>query len=321
MRSEERTNAVVDISKMFWAFVVVAHHTDLFSFSIWADRCFGLFKRMCIPFFFITSAYFCWSRGNERAPSQIKRIGLLYVVWSLIYLPFDIGELSGMSLKDTLIRYLWTGNEHAMWYLWACVIAFTLIWLLLKKLQPGTVLILGGILLLIGVLKTSWAPFTERLFGVSLPDRLGGRNGLFYGFPYAAIGMYLAREPAWRERPIRGQVLGMVICSAALTMEAVVMILVCHTDETLLWLSVFPLSAFYLMVTFRMTFVLDKRLSLTLRKMSTLIYVSHGLFLIAFAECGWGIYTLLVYGSACLFALSVIWLSRKKAFRFLSVLG
>ena len=321
LQTGEKTNAVVDISKMFWAFVVVAHHTDLFAFSLWADRGFGLFNRLCIPFFFITSAFFCWSRGNDRAPAQIRRIGLLYLVWCIIYLPFDISELSTMTVSEILVRYFWNGNEHAMWYLWACVIAFTLIWILLKKLKPRTVLLVGVIFLVIGVLKTSWAPFMDRTFGFTIPDHLGGRNGLFYAFPYTALGMYLAKVPGWRERPLRWQVLGMLICGAALVAEAMLMILVYDTEQTLLWMMVFPTAAFYLMITLRMDYQLDRGLALTLRKMSTLIYVSHGLFLMAFEGSATGIYTLLVFGCASLFALLVIWLSEKKPFHFLKILG
>ena len=320
-QTKEKINAVVDISKMFWAFVVVAQHTDLFSFSIWADRGFKLVNRLCIPFFFVTSAYFCWGRGNEKAPVQIRRIGLLYLVWCLIYLPFDMKELSAMPMRDVLIRYCWTGNEHAMWYLWACVIAFTLVWLLLKKMKPKTVLIFGGVLLVIGVFKTSWAPLVERILGFSIPDRLGGRNGVFYGVPYVALGMYLAQKPDWKRRPLRGQIQGMLICGAALTAESMILILAFQTEHTLLWLSVFPLSAFYNMITLRMDYQLDRRIALILRKMSTLIYVSHGLFLMAFEGSAKGIYTLLVFGCASLFAILVIWLSNKRPFHFLRILG
>lgn len=321
LQTKEKTNAVVDISKMFWAFVVVAHHTELFAFSIWADRGFGLVKRLCIPFFFIISAYFCWSRGNERVPAQIRRIVQLYIVWCIIYLPFDIRELSAMTLPEILVRYFWNGNEHAMWYLWASVIAFTMGWFLFKKLKPKTILILGGILLAIGVLKTSWAPFVEKVLGLTLPNCLGERNGLFYGFPYVALGMYLAQNQGWRERLLRVQILGMLICGAALMMESLVMVLVFHTEHTLLWLSVFPMSAFYIMITLRMDYQLDKRIALILRKMSTLIYVSHGLFLMAFEGSATGVYTLLVFGCASLFAILVIWLSDMKPFQFLRILG
>ena len=81
----EMTNAAVDIFKFIMALLVVGIHTEPFSFNPWLDRGFGMLTRLCVPFFFMTSAYFYWI--NEKgALKYLKRLLILYLVWSVIYI-------------------------------------------------------------------------------------------------------------------------------------------------------------------------------------------------------------------------------------------
>ena len=44
-------------------------------------------------------------------------------------------------------------------------------------------------------LKEKGAPMLDRLFSVRVSDWLGSRNGLFYAFPYTALGMIISKSP------------------------------------------------------------------------------------------------------------------------------
>lgn len=161
----QQINSSVDIAKLVMAILVVGIHTEPFHANIWLDRGFGLLTRLCVPFFFITSAYFFF-KGRRSLKNYLGRIILLYVFWSLIYLPFDFSELNTMSLPQILRRYLWDGNEHALWYLQGSVIGVVIVYGLRKILSLKAVCIISFVLLVVGCVFSTYIPLVERLGGV-----------------------------------------------------------------------------------------------------------------------------------------------------------
>ena len=79
-------NGTIDIVKLLMAVLVIGIHTEPFSFHFWLDKGFGICTRLCVPFFFITSAYFYW-RKEKSAIFFLSRIVLLYVIKDLSQLP------------------------------------------------------------------------------------------------------------------------------------------------------------------------------------------------------------------------------------------
>lgn len=307
--SIQKTNSTIDIFKVIMALLVVGIHTEPFGFNVWLDRGFGIITRLCVPFFFITSAYFYWLK-EKRAFLYLKRIVLLYLIWSVIYLPFDIKEFSSMSVGQILYRFLWDGNEHALWYLCASAVGFIITFLLLKVFKPKAVLIIGILFLVIGCVKSTWAPLAEKLFSVYIPDFLGSRNGLFYAFPYTALGMYIAKKPdKGKTENIRPAIIGFIASLAALAAESFVFVVWLKTPVTILWLSVFPCTYFLFILSSNIEINLRKDTSLFLRKMSTLIYVSQYLFIPLFKSFHYTGLFILVSASAVIFSAIIIRLS------------
>jgi len=116
-------NGTIDIAKLFMAILVIGIHTEPFGFNFWLDKGFGMVTRLCVPFFFVVSAYFFW-KTDKPVSSFLKRLIILYVVWSVIYLPFDIKTLGSLSALEIADRFLWSGNGHALWYLCGTIIGF-----------------------------------------------------------------------------------------------------------------------------------------------------------------------------------------------------
>ena len=52
-----KTNAGIDITKLFMAILTIGIHTEPFGFDMWLDYGFGLATRFCVPFFFVASSY------------------------------------------------------------------------------------------------------------------------------------------------------------------------------------------------------------------------------------------------------------------------
>ena len=318
----QKTNSTIDVLKLLMALLVVGIHTEPFGFNLWLDRGFGIITRLCVPFFFITSAYFYWLK-DKGAFSYLKRIVLLYVIWSIIYLPFDIASLSTMSVGDILYKYLWEGNGHALWYLCGSAIGFIITYLLLKIFKPKTVLIIGCVVLFIGCLKSTWSPLLEKIFSIEISDWLGSRNGLFYAFPYTALGMCIAKRDIKGEKKnydIKPLTIGLIVSLFALVIESVLFIIVFKSTSTIMWISVLPCTYFLFMLGNNIDIKLDRNVSLFLRKTSTLIYVSHKLFCYLFYNFQNMVLFLLVAVSTVLFAIVIIQLSKIKKLSWLTYL-
>ncbi len=321
--TNEKVNAALDIFKVVMAILVIGIHTEPFGFNIWLDRGFGIITRLCVPFFFITSSYFYWIK-DKAALRYIKRILSLYVLWSIIYLPFDLKMFSKMSIGQIIYRFFWEGNDHALWYLCGSIIGFVITYFLYHtcKLNPKTILIISFICLLIGCLKSTYAPLLERIFGFQIKDWLGSRNGLFYAFPYFALGLVIAKsDDKGKNRNIGKLGGGICISIILLAIESMIFVVVFKTSSTIIWLSVFPYTYFVFLLGNNINIKLPKRISLQLRKMSTLMYVSQYLFIpLVRLRFHTMLLFILVVALCTIFGIIIIHLSNTKYLRWLHYL-
>lgn len=316
----EDTNSTIDIVKILMAVLIVGIHTEPLGFNIWLDRGFGIITRLCVPFFFVVSSYFFWIKP-KKITSYIKRILVLYFIWSFIYLPFDIHVLKTMSIKEILQRYLWIGNEHALWYLCASIVGFLIVFVLLKLMNKKMVFIISIMFLIIGCIKSTWAPLTNSFFKFEIYDYLGSRNGLFYAFPYIALGMVIAKNVSIRKNEkIIKFVLGMFLSMILLAIESFLFVLYFGTTSTILWISVLPCTYYLFMIVKNINIQMSRSTALFIRKISTLIYLNHGLFLILFKN----LYTYKLFFAVLLFSsllsIGIIKLSEKKNFAWMKLL-
>ena len=315
------TNASVDFAKLLMQILVIGIHTEPFGFNFWLDKLFGIITRLCVPFFFVTSGY-CFWRSHKSPKEFLKRIVTLYVVWSVIYLPMDIARLGKMTVPQLLTLFLWDGNNHALWYLCVTIIGFIITCVLLKFLKPKQVFILSVLFLVIGTVKSTYSTAMSQLFGINLSDYLGSRNGLFYGFPYLSLGMLIAtsdKKGIVKER--KGLYIGFATSIILLAVESYLLVIHFKTSSTILWLSVLPYTYYFFEIVLNTHIQLNKSLSLTIRKVSTLMYVSHSLFIpvLAMFLSDMMLFVLVVF-VAGIFSLVVIKLSEIKQISFLKCL-
>jgi len=319
---KKKSNVAIDITKIIMAVLVIAIHTEPFGFSFILDKGFGLFTRFCVPFFFVTSSYFFFINKNNNPFKYIKRLFILYFIWSIIYLPLDIPYLKTRSLVQILVRYFWSGNGHALWYLCGSIIGFIIVFALSKLMKPKTILIVSVLFLIVGCLKSTYAPAIERIFPVTISDFLGSRNGLFYAFPYYAVGLYFAENDERYSKASIINVVGVVVSFVLLCIESVVMVMYFKTDKTILWLSVLPLTYNFFIIVKNAKIPLSGKISVFLRKLSTLVYVSHCLYQYFFESVlklkYWESF-LAVLVTVMLVSSLVIFLSDKRPFRWLKV--
>lgn len=319
---QTKNTHAIDIVKLIMAFLVVAIHTEPFSGNFWLDKGFGIVTRLCVPFFFVASSYFFFQK--EKAPLKyIKRLTMMYLIWSLIYLPFDWTELTNMTLPKILERFLWIGNGHALWYLLGSIIGFVIAYLLSRKLSPRTVLIIGAVVLVIGCLKSTYVPMLNRLLPIEL-SAFYGRNGLFYGFPYYALGLYIAKTKDQKRGSIAGNTVGFIVCFLLLCAESAVMVLFFKVSATILWLSVMPLVYFFFMTVKGINIPISSGAARYCRKLSTIIYLTHSAYIYIFKGFvsniqGWLLFLMVSVASVAVGALIIV-LSELKYFKWLKYL-
>ncbi len=318
-KSPATINATMDIAKLMMALLVVGIHTEPFGFNVWMDRGFGIITRLCVPFFFTASSYFYWvKKGTKPVIRYILRLALLYLIWTIIYLPLDIHKLGTWSFMECVDIFLWSGYRH-MWYISCSIIGFLIVYLLSRRFNAKTVLAISFVFLFIGCCKSTWLPLIRQMSNLHLYDFLGSRNGLFYAFPYMALGKYIAEYKSQTKR----RIIYAKLCASMLLLilESFIFVVKYQTNSTILWLSVFPATfyLFQLLLTYNIS--IKKEVSVRARNVSTLIYFLHPYFILAFAGVLSNI-PLFIVVSACSLVASyiIVRVSKVKNLGFLKYL-
>lgn len=322
--------AFVDVMKLIMAILVVGIHTEPFGFNIWLDRGFGMITRLCVPFFFVISAYLYYSKaGNFR--KYAKRILLLYIIWSLIYLPFDIDFTEKSSCTEICYRYLWAGNAHALWFLIGSLIGMIITNILRRFFADNIVVSIGILCLFVGCMFSTYSPLLGVCkllddFAKSLPNGVE-RCGLFYGFPYISLGMYLAKmfpnTNLIRNLKYSKLLLGLLGSFVALSVEAFICVFLLKSKTTILWMSVYPYTLFFVLISMKVRIGISTSVCVDLRRISVLIYVVHCMF-IYFFERSFGLHNmelfLSVLGCSLIVAVAIVNLSKIKQLKILRLL-
>lgn len=228
----------VDVMRVIAIIAVIAIHTIPFTPpSVPIGQSFdpativnGL-ARFAVPLFFILSGYF-WAKKIESAgevwgPSLAmgKRIALLFVVWSLIYLiPFDFAEVFadgpsgfldhlGRSIHTQLgrpVTVFFQGTEQHLWFLMALLWSLGISALLIGLRQRGLLLALAIALFAFGLAGKAYS-------GTPLGFKTGFnlRNGPFFSLIFFVMGILLAGTG----KPLPGLRTGLWIASAGIGLQ------------------------------------------------------------------------------------------------------
>ena len=201
----------VDFVKFMMAIFVVAIHTHPYTCIENTNLSFLVSKliSLAVPFFFVASGFFLWRKIDNAIYADklqilkrwILRLVKLYVIWTLIYLPFTIYGyvVDGLSsLKALLVfvrNFLFVGENMYSWPLWyllamitAGVIMYFMVYWRFKKNYIYAFALLA---LLLGIIIDNTKGTSDlsllyfKLFHTT-------RNGLFVGLPYLIIGAIIA---------------------------------------------------------------------------------------------------------------------------------
>lgn len=189
---EKERNLQLDYFRVILALLVITPHAQpLFS----EDSLVGWLisngiARVAVPCFFIISGYFLQLKlkDNKALKKYLSHILVIYIVWSLIYLPTYYSSIEPRSF----ITFALMGYYH-LWFLPALIVG-TLVLIIANKYIKNEALLLisGAVLFVAGYLMENYN-FPYRTF----------YNGLFFGYPFIVLGYFLQKTKAEiRTKPI-----------------------------------------------------------------------------------------------------------------------
>lgn len=211
----------IDYAKVIFAIFVVAIHTlQPFTDTLTSEaRHFvTALLSLAVPFFFVASGFLLGNKLNstnrEGQSAYLKkwiyRIGRLYLLWTLIYLPyaiygFSIEEVGVVKSIAIYTRNILLVGENfwswPLWYLLAMLVAGCIIYLLLLcKVKRIYWYILAIIFAISGVLIDELHANNWERVNLYYSIFKTTRNGVFIGFPYITMGLFIASNGIWRPK-------------------------------------------------------------------------------------------------------------------------
>jgi surface polysaccharide O-acyltransferase-like enzyme len=141
--------------------------------------------RFAVPFFFVAMGYFSKiGSGSGGALRAAGRLLALYALWSVLYL-LAFGWPAELDWR----MLLHGGNIDALWFLLSGALSLAFVWLVHRLVGVTGTVIVGLALYLVGLAAGYYSPL---VFGVDLLPIWNVRDGLTFGVPFIAIGVWLA---------------------------------------------------------------------------------------------------------------------------------
>lgn len=182
----------IDILKVAAAFFVVFIHLDILrEINPTVNHLLinGIF-RLSVPLFLIITGYFFTRiETGKDFTKWLSRMLILYVAWSIIYLPFWLGEA---GIVTTIINIF--NGYYALWYIMGVILAGCILYLL--KDMPATTLTFLSIILYITGTILQYAANLNVFSGVIskvLAFTPTHRNFFFDCLPFMTIGLLIRR--------------------------------------------------------------------------------------------------------------------------------
>ncbi|MDD7282260.1 acyltransferase [Floccifex sp.] len=293
--AKKRQYAMIDIAKYVSALLVVAIHTfPFYEISETLNTYFiQTICRIAVPFFFTTSGFFFfrkWSEDKEVNKESVKKYLLrllkIYLIWSVIYLPYTIYDYTRdgfqiMNIVSYVRDFLLNGSYYHLWFLPALMTATVIVSFLYSKKGLMTTLKVCLILYIFGYFINVYALVWEQIPVISFFYEFftkvftTSRNGFFFGPLFVCMGLLLARTKRLDKKLNQiGFLISFILLVLEVTIYRATGIL---RDLTSMYISLIP--AVYFFVNWMLTIKIPYKESYkAMRNESLLIYTSHILF-------------------------------------------
>lgn len=290
----------LDAFKLFFAACVVAIHTyaldrvpELAAF--WITQ--GIF-RLAVPFFFVASGFMLGRKlyGEGKSPALVLRKYIKNLLPPLLLVGTANGLLEqflrrlqyGTGLRRAmvdLVKHMIFYPYGAMWYVQACVIGALLLYPFLKRGKHNLAL-LTGMLLYIWALLCNNYYFLAQSVGLDrcvtryMDVCISGRNGMFVGFFWLALGI---KTYEWHQREGKPRMLtwGLLLSAALYLVEIALLKERTYLDDRALYITQVVLAPALILWGLELELPIAAGASARMRRASTWLYFSHRLIYLA----------------------------------------
>ncbi len=281
---QKKEYAAVDLFKMFCAILVMLIHTKPFENSFWLDAGVGMITRFAVPFFFTVSGYFLFKRIKENPENKkeilkqyLFRLLRFYLIWFVVFRVVDI-LLGGSvhSLGYYIKQFFFTTDGSPLWFVEALIWAVIIVFILSEWMKPKTILVIGIVFLLIGYCFSTLLGVTGKWSFIRTLQPIVGytgiQGGLFFAFPYVAMGASLANQEL--KPTVKKDLACVALFFVMLGIESLLMVRKFNAPLTFLWISALPMTWYVTRLTLTIP-IQSKPAYYIIRKISTLFYVLH----------------------------------------------
>lgn len=338
---ERKKYYALDIAKFISAFLVVCIHTGPL-LDVNREANFVLVQilaRLAVPFFFVASGFLFFQKIDFKRESNdyenlhalrhyVGRLLKIYVLWSLLYLPFTYllwHGAGGISVHNFLLYirdFFFTGSYYHLWFLPALMLAVPIVYGLIFRWGIWKSLGIGMLLYLLGMAGNvygdvlSQVPFLKQGFAMYQSIFVTTRNGLFFGPVFIVLGAIFAKRNFYLKN--YQAMTGLLVSLVALFGECFALRKAGFMhDVTSMYLLLVPCMYFFFLLLLRVH-LKPRKVYKTLRILSLLIYVSHLMPVTLLLLAAPQMHSLLVYGLAMVITLLgscvLILLSKKLTF-------
>ena len=343
--AEKKEYFAVDFFKLVAAYLNISIHFMIFEdinkdLNFWWTQ---ILCRLAVPFFFIASGYFAANKLTikEKTIGYVKRIFQMYLIYTVIFLPFTIDEYQRKELTFTeglqkfIHSFLCWGSYFHLWYFLALIVGVVLVYLLINhmKLSDKQLLCVTGILYGIGalgnayrniwvdvpVIETMWKAY-ESVFDTT-------RNGIFFA-PFMLVLGYEIRKHAAKITYRRYWLYAILLFGVMNIEEYFCKAITNHAGQSMLFSTPFVVATVFLAVCFIKVPQKAMPVGIFFRNMSVIVYGLH-----LFIHLQWGAelsgysyvmvgftYFLMMAKRITIWAVVIVGLSRFKIFSWLKYL-
>lgn len=286
----------IDIVKFLCALLIIIIHTaPLSSYS--KVLTFGLRNIVCViavPFFFVASGFITFKKleslskeeGKKYIFNNLKRIIIMYLIWSAVYFIFVIikwsrEDFSVFHILEYIKDFFFEGSYSTIWFLPALFGATLLVYLLHKKLSYKTIFIIACFVYLFTLGGSSYyglvsqIPFIKGIYNIyySFFDTI--KNGVCFGLIFVSIGAVYAQKIE-RKTSFIHSILPVIVLGMLFAIEEFVVAYFNWNSkgvDTVLFLV--PFTYFFFNFVQNIEFNVSESICGTLRKYSILMFLTQ----------------------------------------------
>lgn len=275
----------VDLMKLICALLIVYIHTYNHDMGYVGEWVLSTLSPIGVPFFFIVSGFF-YAKGLQKSSDPgsyffryMKRIGLMYLFWTVLTFPVAWMNL-GIAHADynIIFRLLYvvrcfffTGSIGIYWYVLALIYNSAIIYYALKWKKQNLLYILAVAFFVVGVLYDGGI-LRETVVGKFIYVVIGSeRNFLNVGLFYMCIGMLFVNK-----RIVEYKIV------LILTFLILVLVATWYNSVSSYRIMQAPLAVTLFLISLQYQYPIISPLSITMRKWSTAIYLAHFPFILTF---------------------------------------